>query len=336
MKMRVKTFVTVASLSLLAGCGRQSILEPGGPASGRIAHLGWFVLILSIIVTVVMWTLIALVVSRPRGSFDEHEPVDVGGGQGWVLIGGFAIPSIILAAMFVVGLNAMAKFPVHDGILMPAQIRLTGHQWWWQVQYMAGPVDRQVTTANEIHIPVGRPVDIDLTSVDVIHSFWVPAMHGKVDLIPGQMNRIRIEADHAGTYRGECGEYCGAQHAHMILLVIAETPDQYQRWLNHQRGEAETPVTGQQRHGEQLFSSGPCALCHTVRGTLANGRLGPDLTHIGSRQRIATNMLENNTANLEAWVTHAQSLKPAVAMPNITQFTGQELRDLVAYLQQLR
>lgn len=335
---RVQQFLTCASLLWLTGCGTpESMLAPGGPASQDLARLNWFVLILFSTVAVAMFVLILLILTRPRGSFHEHAPVDVGGGQGWIVTGGFAIPAIILAVVFITGLTAMSRFPMHDGMSMTsAQIKLTGHQWWWQVQYVSGPLDQQVTTANEIHIPLGQAIDIDLASVDVIHSFWVPSLHGKVDLIPGQVNRIRIEADHVGNFQGQCAEYCGAQHANMKLLVVAQPPDQYRQWLASQRAAASEPSGDQERRGEQLFLSRPCGLCHTVRGTLANGRVGPDLTHLASRRKIAANMLENNNANLAAWATHAQSLKPASAMPNLTQFTGEELRDLVAYLRQLK
>jgi cytochrome c oxidase subunit 2 len=318
------------------------MVSPGGPASGNIAALGWFVFILFCVVAVIMWVLIAWISLRRRGSFDQHAPVDVGGGQSWILIGGFVIPFVILAAVFVVGLDSMTAFPLggpHQGMAHttpPPDIRMTGHQWWWQVQYVKGPLPQLVMTADEIHVPVGRPVDIDLTSDDVIHSFFVPTLHGKVDLIPGQMNRIRIEADQPGIYRGRCAEYCGAQHAHMEFVVVADAPADYEAWLARQGENASAPVTDQEKRGQALFLSRACSLCHTIRGTLANGRVGPDLTHIGSRLGLASNMLVNNTANLEAWVTHAQSLKPEAQMPDVTQFNGDELRDLVAYLQQLR
>jgi cytochrome c oxidase subunit 2 len=323
-------------LPVVLGTNGQSVLNPGGSAAAVISRLGWFVFILFLIVAVVMWALIALIATRPRGNLREHAPVNVGGGQNWILIGGFAIPTAILAVVFITGLSAMSKFPVHGGINMPAEILLTGHQWWWEIRYMEGQLDKRVLTANEIHIPVGRAVDIDLASVDVIHSFWIPTLHGKVDLIPGQLNRIRIQADHPGVFRGQCAEYCGAQHAHMVLLVVAHTPEDFQKWLAAQRAPAIEPATPEQSHGRDLFLSRACVVCHTIRGTGADGTVGPDLTHIALRRGIAANTLTNDEANLAAWVTHAQSIKPASAMPNLSQFNGQELRDLVAYLRNLR
>jgi cytochrome c oxidase subunit II len=339
---RVEKLALTPAVALLTGCGHPfSMMSPGGPAATNISHLGWFVFLLFSAIALIMWALILWVSLRRRGSLNEHAPVDVGGGQSWILIGGFAIPFVILAAVFVIGLDSMSAFPLggpeHGAHgISPADIRMTGHQWWWEVEYIKGGVAQHVMTADEIHIPVGRPVDIDLASSDVIHSFFVPTLHGKVDLIPGLTNRIRIEADQPGTYRGRCAEFCGAQHAHMEFLVIADLPASYEAWLARQALDSAQPVTDQERHGQQLFLTKACSLCHTIRGTLAQGRVGPDLTHIGSRLGLAANTLPNSTGNLEAWVTHAQALKPEAVMPDVTEFNGGELRDLVAYLQQLR
>lgn len=314
----------------------QSMFNYGGPASRNIGQLTNFVFLLFLVVTLVMFVLIAYFSLHKRGSLDEHEPVDAGGGHSFVLIGGLAIPAAILAIVFVTGLKDMSAFPLHDGPHHHPNIRIAGHQWWWDVQYIFEDPSLLVRTANEIHVPVGRPVDIELDSSDVIHSFWVPELHGKVDLVPGQKNLIRIEASRAGTFRGQCAEYCGAQHAHMALLVVADSPDRYEQWLVSERATALAPQTDEQQTGLNLFQSRACLLCHTVRGTMAQSRVGPDLTHIGGRMRIAANIYDNDTANLSAWVTHAQSMKPGVLMPNITNFTGSELRALVAYLQHLK
>ncbi len=323
--------------AVLAICGRaQSTLDPAGPAAKSISDLSWFVFILFTAVAVVMCSLIAWVATRRRGTFDEHEPVDAGGGQFWILIGGFAIPFVILAVVFILGLRAVTRFPLHDGHIMDPEIRLIGHQWWWEARYVSGPPDNQFATANEIHIPVGRPVNIELSSTDVIHSFWVPNLSGKVDLIPGRVNHMRLQADRPGVYSGKCAEYCGAQHANMRIVVVAHPENEFEAWRAHQLEPSSTPSTAQEVRGRELFLSSPCSLCHTIRGAAAGGAVAPDLTHLASRRGIAANALENNKANISAWVTHAQALKPSSMMPNVTQFSGDELQALVAYLQQLR
>jgi cytochrome c oxidase subunit 2 len=169
-----------------------------------------------------------------------------------------------------------------------------------------------------------------------MHSFWIPALHGKVDLIPGMPNYIRLQASQPGSYTGQCAEYCGAEHARMRLLAVAEAPDEYAAWLQGQAKPGAEPKTPESIAGEKTFLAGPCSMCHEVRGTIAGGRVAPDLTHIGSRKMIAANVYQNNDAYLEAWITHAQSLKPECQMPNLTQFSGEQLQDLVAYLRQLQ
>jgi len=330
--------LAAAAVGVTACGGPQNMLAPGGPAARTLASTGWFVLITFSAVTVVMWILILWLALRRKGSLAEHAPWDAGGGMTWISVGGMAIPIVILAVMFVVTLKTMSAFPMGDDEMRapPPLLRVIGHQWWWELQYLQGGETQVVVTANEIHIPAGRPVDIELRTVDVIHSFWVPELHGKVDLIPGKVNRIRVQADHPQTFRGECAEFCGPQHAKMILLVQADAPDQFQTWLAAQRAESIEPMTPEAVRGQALVMSRACVLCHTIRGTDAHGLVGPDLTHIGSRQRIAGNALENNTGNLAGWVTHAQTIKPYARMPNLSVFTGAELRDVVAYLQTLR
>jgi cytochrome c oxidase subunit 2 len=323
-----------AAALALAACGSQSAFRPAGPAARSLSHLGWFVLITFLITTAVMWVLIPWVGYRRRGTLAEHEPVDADGGFSWILIGGFAVPAAVLAVIFVVTLQNMSAFPMHHAEGDP-QIKVIGHQWWFEVEYLMGGLDQRVKTATEIHIPVGHPIDIALETRDVIHSFWVPQLHGKVDLVPGMVNHLRLQADRPGVYRGECAEYCGVQHAHMVLYVIAEADDTFQEWLAAQRQPASAPGTQAAIRGRKQFETKACALCHTVRGTPALGSVGPDLTHVASRGTIAGGMLPNNIANLHAWATHAQSLKPGSEMPDITQFRGDELHDLVEYLRTL-
>lgn len=316
--------------------GPQSILRSSGPAARDLSHIGWLVFVLFGVVSLVMWVLLAWAATRRRGSLESHEPWHAGGGQSWILLGGFAIPFVVLSGVFVYAMAKMNDFPLHDHHDSKPEILVIGHQWWWEVRYIGGPPSTQFTTANEIHIPVGRPVDLRLETMDVIHSFWVPKLHGKVDMIPGQSNFIRVQADKPGSYQGQCGEYCGAQHAHMRLLVVADEPDAFEAWKNAQLKPAAPPADQEAMRGQEVFVSSACALCHQVRGTQAAGLIGPDLTHLASRQGIASNSYPNNKANLAAWVTHAQSLKPEVVMPNLTEFNGTDLRALVAYLQQLK
>lgn len=330
---------------LLTGCRvAQSTFQGSGPASARISHLSWFMTILFLAITLIMWALIGWAFYRRRGTLAEHEPVDSGGGHLWIAIGGLAVPLIVLSVLFVLGLNLLTDFPIHGmhggmahaQTMMKPEIRIVGHQWWWEVQYLNDDVSKEFTTANEIHLPAHRPVNIEVVTRDVMHSFWIPALHGKVDLIPGHPNYIRIEASEAGSYTGQCAEFCGAQHAHMRLQAIAQEPEDYEAWLEAQRKPAAEPQAQDAIAGEQIFVTGPCSMCHTVRGTIAGGRVAPDLTHIGSRQFIAANSFPNNDAYLEAWITHAQSLKPGTQMPDLTQFSGEQLHDLVAYLDQLK
>lgn len=326
-------------LLLLGGCTVvQSTLNASGPAADRIESMQWWMLILFCVATLVMWVLYVWAAKKNPGTLEEHAPVDTGGGQGWVVYGGMLIPLVILFALFAGGLVLMQSFPIHNPSHSdtPPNILVIGHQWWWEVHYLGDPSGPKFTTANEIHIPVNQPVTLELETADVIHSFWIPALHGKVDMIPGHPNFIRIEANHAGAYQGQCSSYCGKEHALMRLLVIADPPAQYQAWLKVQSQPGSDPAAPQAIQGKQLFTSGPCGACHTVRGTEASGTIGPDLTHIGGRQYLASNVYPNNDAYLAAWIIHAQSLKPGALMPDLPVFNGQQLLEVVAYLRQLK
>jgi cytochrome c oxidase subunit II len=343
---RLYSVCAVVAPLLLTGCNwAQSTLAGHGPAAQRIARLSWFMSILFLVITLVMWALIAWGFTKRRGTLAEHEPITSTGGEIWIAIGGLVVPFIVLTVLFVLGLNLLTDFPIHgmhDGMsasaqeMMKPEIRVTGHMWWWQIDYLNEDVSKQFTTANELHIPAGRPVDIQVVTSDVMHSLWIPALHGKVDLIPGIKNYIRVEASQTGTYEGQCAEFCGAQHAHMRLLAVVQDPDAYSLWLSQQREPASEPTTPEAIAGEHVFLGGPCSMCHSIRGAGAGGSVAPDLTHVASREYIASNSYPNNVAYLEAWITHAQSLKPECLMPNLTQFTGTQLQELVAYLSQLK
>jgi cytochrome c oxidase subunit 2 len=339
MQRRYGTYFVALIAALAAACrGVQPMLAPAGPEARDLARLGWFVLVVFIAVTVVMCALIFWVAIRRRGTLAEHAAWDAPNDKRWVIIGGFGIPTVILAIVFVMTLKTMAAYPMGDNEmhLRPAEIAVTGHQWWWEIEYRYGADHDHVVTANELHIPAGRPVDIELNTRDVIHSFWVPRLHGKVDLIPGFSNRIRLQADEPGLYRGECGEYCGPQHAHMILLLQADAPADFETWLTSLRKAASQPADPLAERGQSVFMDHGCVVCHTIRGTDAHGLVGPDLTHVGARYAIAGNSLPNEPGYFEAWVVHAQSLKPRARMPDIGGLSGDDLQALTHYLEGLK
>jgi len=214
-------------------------------------------------------------------------------------------------------------------------IDVTGYQWWWSVEYEDPNPSLRVTTANEIHIPVGRPVALKVTSHDVIHSLWIPNLQGKRDLIPGYTTAIWIQADRPGVYRGQCAEFCGYQHAHMALYVTAESDPQFQRWLAAQRQPGATPTTETERHGRDVFLAATCTQCHTIRGTIAGAKLGPDLTHVAARGTIAAGTLPNTRGHLAGWVLDSQSIKPGNRMPP-NSLAGDDLQALLSYLEGLK
>lgn len=332
-----------ASVVPLAGCElAQSVFHTRGPAAAHIATLSWFMAIVFSLTTVIMWALFVYAFYRRKGSLATHEPISASGGEMWIAIGGLGIPLAVFTVIFVWGLQLLAGFPIHGRfagqakLSMKPQILIIGHQWWWEIHYLNDDVSQQFVTANELHLPLGQPVNIEVQTRDVMHSFWIPALHGKVDMIPGQANYIRLIASQAGVYTGQCAEFCGEEHARMRLLAVVQPPRQYKEWIEQQLKPGAEPTTPAAIAGKQIFIGASCALCHTVRGTPAGGTVAPDLTHIGSRRMIASDVYPNNNGYLEAWITHAQSLKPDCLMPNLTQFTGTQLQDLVAYLRQLQ
>jgi cytochrome c oxidase subunit 2 len=252
-----------------------------------------------------------------------------------VVLGGVAATAAILLAFvvssFLTGRRLHAEAAGKDVLT----VEITGHQWWWEVRYDDPVPSRVVTTANEIHVPVGRTVQFKMTSDDVIHSFWVPNLHGKTDLIPGHQTNTWLRAEREGSYRGQCAEFCGHQHAHMGLTVIAESPEKFGAWYEAQLLPAAPPSTPGQERGRQVFLSAPCVMCHTVRGTVAGGRLGPELTHLAARSHIASATLENTRGHLGGWVVDPQRIKPGVRMPP-NNIEPNDLQSLLDYLQSLK
>jgi cytochrome c oxidase subunit 2 len=249
------------------------------------------------------------------------------------------VGSAVAATVIIIAGLTIASFYTTRGIGLPENAALTitvrAQQWWWQVIYADADPARSFQTANEIHIPVGQDVRIQLESADVVHSFWVPSLAGKQDLVPGRSNSLLLRAERPGIYRGQCAEFCGLQHTHMAMLVIADEPADYQRWITAQRGTGVMPTDPEAAAGKVALLSKPCAACHTIRGTPATGTTGPDLTHIGSRQTIAAGLLETTRGSLAAWIADPQTLKPGNNMPMVP-LTSVELRDISAYMESLK
>lgn len=332
---------TGALLLLLtaSACARApAIFGTHGLDADRIAVLGWVFTVIGCVVLAVVSVLVVVALLRrrpPRADPESLRPENRGRAVRWIVIGGIIVPAIVLVSAFIVTLVIQAEVsnpPRHP----VATIQVTGHRWWWEVKYLGGGPNGGVVTANEIHIPVGEPVRLELVSADVIHSFWVPQLAGKTDVIPGLRNTMWMQADEPGTYWGECAEYCGLQHAHMNLTVVAESDAAFQKWMAQQRkpatGDASDPVTVA---GLDAFQRSGCAVCHTIQGTDAQGRIGPDLTHLASRSRIAAGTLTNTRGNLAGWIANSQALKPGNEMPTMAP-TPVELRNLLAYLETLK
>lgn len=250
-----------------------------------------------------------------------------------ILGGGVALPTMVLGALLLYGLPVLPEIlkPAPDGNL---RIHVTGKQWWWRVQYMTA--SGIVETANELRLPVGRRTELQLASPDVIHSFWVPSIAGKMDMIPGRLTRLALEPTRTGVFRGACAEYCGASHALMAFLVVVVEPGEFDAWLAAQAEPADTPVDALAARGEAAFVVNGCTACHTIRGTPAAGQIGPDLTHVGSRLRIGAATLPNEPEALVQWIGQTDLIKPGVHMPAFRALAAGELSALAAYLDSLR
>ncbi|MFI9528556.1 cytochrome c oxidase subunit II [Micromonospora rosaria] len=312
----------------LTGCagGAPSALDPAGTGAGRVADLWWVLFWISMAVFAEVMVLLvwALVFRRRRDARVRHgQPLR------FVAIAGAGIPLVILVTVYALGLRDLVA--LGDGPGPEATtIEVTGHRWWWEVRVpgVAG------ATANELHIPVGEKVRIRLRTADVLHSFWVPQLMPKTDLIAGEVRETWLQTDRAGTYRGQCAEYCGTQHAHMAFLVVAEPRREFDAWLSQLGSPAARPQTDAQRRGQEAFEQGSCAGCHTIRGTGADGRIGPDLSDVGSRWSIGAGAVSNDGGHLGGWIANSQTVKPGNFMPP-QPVDAQRLPDLIAYLQSL-
>lgn len=317
------------ALSIGACAGDQSSIDPAGPQADAIAeHLWFFIAVCTVVYAAVVAALVHALFRRNRPEVAESRD-----GRMRTVVASAAGVTVVI----VIGFLVHAVWTGRELAALTSEEMLTievvGNQWWWQVQYKKGDTP-YITTANEIHIPVGEPVRFELTARDVIHSFWIPNLHGKKDLIPGKTTSIVLQADRPGVYRGQCAEFCGLQHAKMAFLVIAQPPEEYQQWALQQQRSAREPVTPEQTRGMEVFVSSQCMVCHTIRGTTARGATGPDLTHLASRRTIGAATLPNRRGHLGGWILDPHSVKAGVRMPP-NQFESDDFHALLSYLESL-
>jgi cytochrome c oxidase subunit 2 len=300
-------------------------LDPAGPFAQPLSDLSWLLIaaMFAVLIAVIGFTLAAVFA---RGALKRVV------GKPWMVVaGGLAFPAVVLTGLLIWSLG------VTDRVMARAEptdlrIRVTGEMWWWRVHYLDG--ERVLfETANEIRVPVGRTVAFELQSADVIHAFWIPQLGGKMDMVPGRTNTLRLQADKAGVYRGQCTEFCGAAHALMAMEVIAEPQADYEAWAARQAEAASGAYAGE---GWDVFAASGCGACHAVRGTEANGQIGPDLTHFGGRRTLAAGILENTPGKLRKFIRHAGEMKPGLRMPDYERLTEVEVDSVATWLESLQ
>jgi cytochrome c oxidase subunit 2 len=316
-----------------------NVLDAAGPQAAHIADLWWLTFWVCVSVFVAVMAVLGWALWRAPRSDVATQPDVAPAANGErnlrrTVAVGIAISSILLVCLLVASVltdRALAGMPIDDAL----HVNVSAHQYWWEIVYDDPRPDRIFTTANELYIPVGRPVIVTLQADDVIHSFWVPNLHGKKDLIPGRVATIRLRADRPGEYQGRCAEYCGLEHAFMAFDVVAVPAERFAAWTDAQRRPASDPADPFAQRGRELFLSGSCMLCHAIQGTTANARKAPDLTHVASRAHLAAGRIDNSPQMLAAWIADPQRIKPGVNMPSHL-LPGDDLAALVAYLGTLK
>lgn len=331
----IRCSLVAAAMLVIACGGNESAFDSAGPQAGRIEALTWYMFWTAGIVwaLVVVFLLFAIARGRtrsdrpvlaPHGEHTMRRAVTIATALTIAILIGTLIYSVTTG-------SAMASPPRKQAL----RIKVIGHQWWWEAVYEDSIPAHQVSTANEIHVPVGEPVQIVGTSGDVIHSFWAPNLFGKKDLVPGHATATWFQADSAGVYRGQCAEFCGHQHAKMAVMIIAEPRSKFNTWYKEQLQPAAQPADSATQRGEIVFMSRGCPICHTVGGTRAQGRMGPPLTHIGTSLTLAAGTLKNTRGNLAGWIVDPQRIKPGVRMPP-NDLPSQDLQALLSYLESLK
>ena len=343
-KSLAASLAAFASVALTGCTGGQAALDPAGAQSSRITSLWWLFCWTCAAVYVLTMAVIVIGVIRKRRRADEPDapapptttPDPAREHRASLIVAAALAVTIVILFVFMFGDfftgRALASL---SGDKSAMTIRLTGHQWWWEARYEDAVTSNTFTTANEIHIPVGRTIQFQLESADVIHSFWVPRLHGKKDMIPGHSTKLYLKADKPGVYYGQCAEFCGHQHANMRIVVVAQPHEEFEAWRTAQIRPAGEPPYPNLKHGRDVFMQNSCAMCHTIRGTTAGGRVGPDLTHVGSRQLLASNTIPNKPGHLAGWILDPQKIKPGVRMPQ-NAVDPHDLRALLEFLESLK
>ena len=307
----------------VSGCaGEQSWLDPAGKDAELIGSLFLVMLASALLIWSGVMALALYAARWRRRSFSRRTAGH------FILVGGILFPTVTLFALLITGLLVLREI---TGRTADLTVSVEGEQWWWRIAH-AGPGGDSVPTPNELRLPVGRTAEMTLTADGVIHSFWVPALGGKMDMIPGRVNRITLTPTRTGRFRGQCAEYCGGAHAQMAFPTIVMAPSAFSDWLENQARPARGPDTERARRGLELFLSTGCGACHTIRGTQAEGRVGPDLTHVGSRATIGAGTLPMSLENMRRWIAAPDHAKPGVRMPSFAMLPESEIALIAEYL----
>ena len=345
MRQAIRKFLQLALLAsasfLFASCGGpQSVVDAAGIQAERLENLWWLFFWVCAAVYVIVMAVLLIAFFRKRRAGSDAAP-EVGSADpsenraAYTVKGAVAITVVVLFILMFVSFRTGSAINTLSQSPDQLSIKITGNQWWWNVEYKDAIPSNDITTANELHLPVGRPVKVELQSNDVIHSIWLPNMHGKRDLIPNYPTVFYFRPDKIGTYWGQCAEFCGYQHAKMRFIVVVETPEEFDSWMKAQQQASVTPTDPTQQHGQQIFLTSSCTQCHTIQGTNAAGRVGPNLTHVASRQYIAAGSLQNTRDHLRSWITDPQAIKPGIKMPANT-YSEEDLDALVSYIESLK
>jgi cytochrome c oxidase subunit II len=316
----------ICALALTACSGPQSALDPAGEGAERIADLFW---IMASGAALIWLLVIGAVIYATRVAPGPHSARV---GDALLLWGGLVVPTVVLGGLLTFGLALMVDLRAPgDGL----KIAVSGEQWWWRVDYHTPGREAPVSSANEVRLPRGQRVELELSSPDVIHAFWIPSIAGKVDMIPGRTTRLVVEPTRTGAFRGACAEFCGESHALMAFSVEVMEPAAFEQWLGQQATGAKAPATPEAARGQELFGQVGCGACHAVRGTAAEGSIGPDLTHLAGRATLAAGILPNDRDALVRWITQTETIKPGSRMPSFEALPGEHVEAIAAYLEGL-